>query len=212
MTPVILLTGGMSAAGVAVAEELLGRGIAVVIVSQSAASAAPVSVNALTATHFSADLTDGKEVTQLSADIARLGLEVIGLVHLVGGWAGGKGITGQSDEKYDLLAASFHSLRNVSREFHDGLLKTASPRVITVSSPIARRPTPSSANYAAVKAASEAWTLALDPALRTADDPGGASIIITDSLSGREASFARLVADTLAAPVSRVAGKHILHV
>ena len=45
---------------------------------------------------------------------------VDGIVHLVGGWRGGGGIVGQTEEDYRVLERSFTALRYVSRAFwHD---------------------------------------------------------------------------------------------
>lgn len=207
---VTLLAGGASPAGYAVAEELLGHGMMPFIVSRSAATPDNPSLNAVLSR--AADLTDAAQVAELRTELARLDMRVSNIVHLVGGWAGGKGIAGQTDDKYELLAGSFHALRVVTREFHDDLLQSPAPRVITVSSPLALHPTPGSANYASVKAATEAWTLALDASLRADTSGGCASIIVTDSLTGRESSFAALVSSVLEAPRERVAGRRVLHV
>lgn len=208
--PVTLLAGGASPAGRAVAEELLGHGITPLIVSRSVASTdGPSSAGVLA---LAADLTDAAQVAALRDELAHLDMRVSAIVHLVGGWAGGKGIAGQTDDKYALLANSFHALRIVTREFHDDLLGSPAPRVIAVSSPLAQHPTPGSANYASVKAATEAWTLALDASLSASTPDGCASIIVTDSLAGRESTFATLVASVLEAPRDRVAGRRVLHV
>lgn len=209
--PAVLLAGGSSRAGEALAEELLGHGLAVVSASRSTLETSPPGDGGAQ-WRRAADLTDPEQVARLRRELAETGVRIGGIVHLVGGWAGGRGIAGQSDDAYEMLSASFDALRIVTREFHEDLLASANPRVITVSSPLAVRPTPGSANYAAVKAATEAWTLALDASLRAGSEEGCATILVTDSLAGREVSFARLVGDVLASPAARVAGARILHV
>ncbi|UOQ59567.1 SDR family oxidoreductase [Leucobacter rhizosphaerae] len=210
----VLISGASSATSEALAEELLGRGLRVCLVSRRGTLPAAPAVQRAgdRVSAHAVDLTDPDATAALHAALLASGTTVSHLVHLVGGWAGGTGIAGQSDEKYRLLAGSFDSLRVVSREFLPDLISTGGPRILTVSSPLAQAPTASSANYAAVKAATEAWTLALDAALRAETTEGAASIIVTDGLAGREAGFASLAADVLQAPAARVRGRRIAHV
>lgn len=213
MTEIVLLSGGSSPAGHAVARLLLGRGVPVCIASRTARAPEGITTDeASLLTLLDADLTNVTQVERVRTALADAGYRVHHLVHLVGGWAGGSGITGQNDDSYAALHVSLTSLRTVTRAFFDDLVAGPAPRVVTVSSPLAQSPTASSANYAAVKAASEAWTLALHAGLTAKQSAGAASIIVTDSLAGREASFARLVADVLDSPAKRIGGARILHV
>ena len=76
-----------------------------------------------------ADLTDGDDVLELAMRVhARLG-DVDGLVHLVGGWRGGGGIAGQTEEDYRFLEQSFTALRHVSRVFFDDLVHSDAGRI-----------------------------------------------------------------------------------
>lgn len=208
---VVLLAGGSGKTGHACARELSAAGYDTVIAGRSGrgAEALPGPGDGFA---FAADLTDENAVLTLRAALDADGLRVGALVHLVGGWAGGKGISGQTDEKYRSLTASFDALRHVSRVFFDSIATAPRPRIVTVSSPLAQHPTASSANYASVKAATEAWTLSLDAALRAENPDGAASIVVTDALAAREESFARLVKDIIDAPAQRVAGRRIAHV
>ena len=90
-----------------------------------------------------------------------------GLIHLVGGWRGGAGVKGQTDEDWDFLHTSvLTTLRNTSRAFYDDL--TASPvgRLADVSAQSASSPTADGAAGAPVKSAAEAWTLAVADGFR----------------------------------------------
>jgi NAD(P)-dependent dehydrogenase (short-subunit alcohol dehydrogenase family) len=93
--------------------------------------------------------------------VARHG-HVDGLVHLVGGWRGGSAIEDSSAEDWkalhDLLIAT---LQNATQAFARPLMESGRGRFAIVSTGQAQAPTHKNAAYAAAKAASEAWTLAL---------------------------------------------------
>jgi NAD(P)-dependent dehydrogenase (short-subunit alcohol dehydrogenase family) len=84
------------------------------------------------------------------------------LVHLVGGWKGGKGIEEfppeDADWLYDLLV---RTVMNTSRAFMPMLKASGRGRFLLVSSPQADAPDATNAAYGATKAAAEAWTLAV---------------------------------------------------
>jgi NAD(P)-dependent dehydrogenase (short-subunit alcohol dehydrogenase family) len=84
------------------------------------------------------------------------------LVHLVGGWRGGKGIEEFPPEDaewlYDLLV---RTVMSTSRAFLPMLKRSGGGRFLLVSSPEADRPAATNAAYGATKAAAEAWTLAV---------------------------------------------------
>lgn len=83
------------------------------------------------------------------------------LVHLVGGWRGGKPIGEAPPEDDDFLhAVLVKSVQVTSRAFLPQLAANRG-RFVIVSSPMAERPTATNAAYGAAKAAAEAWTLAL---------------------------------------------------
>src|SRR5690606_11969333 len=81
--------------------------------------------------------------------------------HLVGGWRGGGGIGGQSEEDYRFLEHSLTALRHLTRVFWDDLVASPAARIAIVSSTAVARPLAGGANYASVKAASEAWIRAV---------------------------------------------------
>jgi NADP-dependent 3-hydroxy acid dehydrogenase YdfG len=95
------------------------------------------------------------------ADARADGVRVDGILHLVGGWRGGGGLAGQSDADYRALEVGLTALRHVTRAFWDGLLASDAARCAIVSSTAVARPLAGGANYAAVKAAEEAWARAM---------------------------------------------------
>ncbi|MDA0160433.1 SDR family oxidoreductase [Solirubrobacter ginsenosidimutans] len=107
------------------------------------------------------DLLDPAATTAWANDLeARFG-EVRALVHLVGGWRGGKPLGEADPSDWTVMEGLLiRSLQNTSRAFLDPL-KRSGGRLVMISAAAAKRPTSSNAAYAAAKAAAEAWTLAV---------------------------------------------------
>jgi NAD(P)-dependent dehydrogenase (short-subunit alcohol dehydrogenase family) len=214
----VLIAGATSASGHAVARALLDAGATVVAVGSNQSrldvmeSELPGLIGEL------ADLTDGDDVLELSMRVhARVG-DVDGVIHLVGGWRGGGGIPGQTDEDFRVLERSFTALRLVSRAFWQDLVTSTAGRIAIVSSITVESPTAGSANYTAVKAASESWmrSLAQGFAPRPADavgelqptEPGGGAAVIfrVRSLAGLEGRLAASVVDLWASDAAGLNG------
>ena len=103
----------------------------------------------------------------------RLG-RVDGILHLVGGWRGGGGLAGRPRRTTGSSRRSFTALRHVTRAFDADLRASAAGRLAIVSSTAVARPLAGGANYAAVKAASEAWARAVAQGFaKAARDAGG---------------------------------------
>jgi NAD(P)-dependent dehydrogenase (short-subunit alcohol dehydrogenase family) len=108
------------------------------------------------------DLLD-EEATRgwCAALVERFG-RVDGLLHLVGGWRGGKPLHAAPLEDWDLLHdLLIRTVQHTSRAFHGALSVSEHGRFVLVSAKQAQAPSNGSASYAAAKAAAEAWTLAL---------------------------------------------------
>ncbi|HEY0632658.1 MAG TPA: SDR family oxidoreductase [Thermoleophilaceae bacterium] len=102
------------------------------------------------------------------------------LVHLVGGWRGGKPIAEAPVEDDEFLHALLvRSVQTASRAFLPYLAERAG-RFVIVSSAQAQRPTSTNAAYASAKAAAEAWTLALADEL--AESGGTANIVVVNAI------------------------------
>lgn len=156
----VLVAGATSAAGVAAAHALHDAGATVLAVGTDAGrldGRLP-----FTAGRLVCDLADPPAVSRLAEDVHATHGRIDGLVHLVGGWRGGKGIAGQSDGDWDFLHRNvLTTLRNTSRAFYDDLAHSPRGRLAIVSATAVDRPTASGANYATAKAAAEAWTRAV---------------------------------------------------
>ena len=155
----VLVAGATSASGLAATRTLLSAGARVVATGRSPEGLAPLL--SLGANVHTADLTDERAVGELVRELHDRGWSVDGLLHLVGGWRGGGGLAGQTEDDYRLLEASFTALRHLSRVLDDDLQASSAGRLAIVSSTAVRRPLAGGANYAAVKAAGEAWTRAV---------------------------------------------------
>ena len=155
----ILIAGATSALGHATASALLEAGHHVIAVGSNADRLGLVDASE----RFECDLTDFEAVQSLAAEVG----ELDGLLHLVGGWRGGGGLAGQSDEDWDWLEARVvGTLRNTTRAFAEAIGRSEAGVIAIVSSTGVERPTAGNANYVALKAAAEAWLAAAGHALR----------------------------------------------
>lgn len=205
----IVLSGGTSAAGIVAAATLTRAGARVVVAGRDPDKLSRVESEVPGVVTAAADLTDEAAVADLAKRVRNLAGPPDGVLHLVGGWRGGGGLAGQSDDDYRFLERSFTALRHVTRAFAADLTASLAGRLAVVSSTAVARPLAGGANYAAVKAASEAWTRAVAQGFaKDARDGGralsGAAVIFrVKSLTGLEGSLA----DAFAALWADDAGK-----
>ena len=151
----VLLAGATSPSGLEVARALVAAGARVVATGRSAERLAPLADAG--AEVEVADATSVDEMTQLAE---RLGA-VDGVFPLVGGWRGGGGLAGQSDADFEALLPALQAVRATSRAVDAALGASEAGRFAVVSSTAVARPLAGGANYAAIKAASEAWAHAV---------------------------------------------------
>jgi 3-oxoacyl-[acyl-carrier protein] reductase len=190
----VLIAGATSASGQAVARALVEAGARVVVVGSDQGRLDALVAEVPGVVDERADLTDADDVLELAMRVhARVG-DVDGIVHLVGGWRGGGGILGQSDEDYRVLERSFTALRHVSRTFWTDLVDSPAGRIAIVSSTTVAAPAAGSANYTAVKAASESWMQALAQGFAKSPDATAAAVTFrVRSLAGLEDALAQAV-------------------
>ncbi|CAI3796586.1 SDR family oxidoreductase [Pseudarthrobacter sp. MM222] len=172
----VVVTGGSGPSGIAAARALHDAGHTVFTVGsdgpriEAAAAEAGSGVTPLVC-----DLASMAEVRSLHAAITARAGKVDGVIHLVGGWRGAKGIADQSDEDWDFLERSaITTVRNVTRVFYEDLTASGTGRFALVSSTAVGSPTAAAASYVAVKAAAEAWTLAVADGFRRDQSATGA--------------------------------------
>ncbi|MFI6477699.1 SDR family NAD(P)-dependent oxidoreductase [Nonomuraea sp. NPDC050663] len=161
---IILITGGAGPTGQAVAARFSKDGHTVISVDKD-----------------DVDLLDRSAVQELASRIEAEHGRVDGVVHLVGGWRGGKTFAETDLDDWtalhDLLV---RTLQHVSLAFEPLLRKSEKGRFVIVSAKAAERPTAGGACYAAAKAASEAWVMSLADGLR--DSPAAATILVVKAL------------------------------
>ncbi|WP_447913453.1 SDR family NAD(P)-dependent oxidoreductase [Microbacterium phyllosphaerae] len=172
----IVLAGATSDSGFALARALLEAGARVVATGRTAERLEPL--RAIGAEVEGADATSLESMTDLAA---RLGA-VDAVIPLVGGWRGGGGLAGQTDADFAALLPALEAVRATSRAFDGALRASDAGRFAIVSSTAVGRPLAGGANYAAVKAASEAWTRAVAQgfakAARDAGEPLRAASVV----------------------------------
>lgn len=169
----ILIAGATSASGTAAARALTDAGARVIAVGRDAGKLATLRAEVPGVAVETCDLSDEAAVAALVERVHETSGPVGGVLHLVGGWRGGGGLAGQSDEDYRFLENSLTALRHVSRAFDADLRAATAARLAVVSSTAVTRPLAGGANYAAVKAATEAWTRAVAQGFAKAARDGG---------------------------------------
>jgi NAD(P)-dependent dehydrogenase (short-subunit alcohol dehydrogenase family) len=201
---VVLIAGATSASGLAAARALASAGARVVATGRDAGRLdalhelnGPLQAAGSPEIRTEVcDLTDEAGVRALAERLREQEGSLDGILHLVGGWRGGGGLAGQTEEDYRFLETSLSALRVVTREFDDDLRASTSARLAIVSSTAVARPLAGGANYAAVKAASEAWTRAVAQGFaksaRDAGTPLSAAAVVfrVKSLEGLEETLA----------------------
>jgi 3-oxoacyl-[acyl-carrier protein] reductase len=150
---VVLVAGATSATGRAVVGALRSAGATVVAVGSDAGRLAAVGADV----SLVCDLADPAAVAALVGDVHATAGPIDGLVHLVGGWRGG-----HADADWQWLQERVvTTLRTTSIAFRDDLVASTAGRLAIVSSTAVDAPAWGNANYAATKAAAEAWVSAL---------------------------------------------------
>lgn len=167
----ILIAGATSDSGRIAARSLAAAGAQIIAVGRNLAKLEKMAAPRVRAQ--ACDLSDGMAVQALADLLHDEGTHVDGVLHLVGGWRGGGGLAGQTEKDFRFLEGSLTALRHVSRAFDADLNASEAGRLAIVSSTSVARPLAGGANYAAVKAASEAWTRAVAQGFaKTARDAG----------------------------------------
>ncbi|MFJ6532558.1 SDR family NAD(P)-dependent oxidoreductase [Microbacterium sp. NPDC091662] len=189
----VVLAGATSTAGGAVTRALIAAHARVIATGRSAER-----LRELADAGAQVEVADATSLEEMTALASRLG-PVDAVVPLVGGWRGGGGLAGQSDENFAALLPALEAVRATSRAFDDALRASGAGRFAIVSSTSVARPLAGGANYAAVKAASEAWSRAVAQgyakAAREAGEPlRTASLVFRAKALDPEALAARVVA------------------
>ncbi|OJX72936.1 SDR family NAD(P)-dependent oxidoreductase [Leifsonia sp. 71-9] len=205
----VLIAGATSTSGEAVARALATAGATVLAVGtrEEALDALAAAVPGVDTRVC--DLADRDAVAELAMRIHLKFGAVDGLIHLVGGWRGGGGLTGQSDEDWDFLERAFRTLRNTTRVFYDDLVTSPAGRLAIVSSTAVDAPYAGGANYAAAKAAADAWTRAVAQGFRKEAPDAAAVVFVVKTLAGLEERLGEEVVRLWQSPAADVNGTRI---
>ena len=129
---------------------------------------------------YAVDLLDAGATQGWTDHIVQRFGGVDALIHLVGGWRGGKPIAEAPVEDDEFLHGLLvKTVQTATRAFLPQLVERAG-RFAIVSSIQAQVPTSTNAAYASAKAAAEAWTLAFADEL--ADSGGTANIVVVNAI------------------------------
>lgn len=174
---VVVVTGATGALGPDVVRRAAAAGAQVVAVGRDAqALDAMVAAGVGSVSASVVDLSDEQETLAWGHELVQQYGRVDGLVHLVGGWRGGKGIVESDLSEWDVLHASLiQTLQHAIRALHDPILASPRGRLAIVSSTGVAKPRAKNAAYAAAKAAAEAWTLAVADSFK---DSGAAASVV----------------------------------
>jgi NAD(P)-dependent dehydrogenase (short-subunit alcohol dehydrogenase family) len=171
MNRTIVITGATGVLGNKTAHAFAGRGYSLVLLDndQAKLDALTRELHLPTERLFASvvDLRDGKALRATAEAVAdKLG-RVHALIHLVGGWVGGKTLVETSVEDLDLMLSqhvwtTFHLFQS----FVPRLSKSGWGRVIVVSASTVPNPPGKTGAYAAAKAAQENLVLTLAAELK----------------------------------------------
>jgi NAD(P)-dependent dehydrogenase (short-subunit alcohol dehydrogenase family) len=190
---VVVVAGAGGGAGAAAVRHLAAAGATVVMVDTSVDPLNPLAEEVAAAggraVGYAIDLLDEEATKSWAASVIDKFGRVDGVVHLVGGWRGGKGIVESDLADWALLSdLLIRTVQHTTRAYHDVLRAAPAGRFVLISAAAASRPTADNAAYAAAKAAAEAWTLA-----------------VADSFKGSQAAATVLVVKALLTPAMRAA-------
>ena len=108
------------------------------------------------------DLLDARALHDSAEAVHSKFGSVHGLIHLIGGWVGGKTIPESSKEDFDfMLNQHVWTTFNLFRSYASHIAASGWGRVILVSQPVTVKPAAKSAIYAAAKSAQESLALTL---------------------------------------------------
>lgn len=160
---VIAVAGGAGNLGPTVVRRLVEAGAVTCVSGRDEGSLAELASEIPGIETDAVDLLDPAAAKTWAADLAgRHDGRVDGLAHLIGGWRGGPPIEEAPLEDWDFLSGLLvRTLQHATQAFATKLIESGRGRFVLVSAGQAQAPTHPNASYAAAKAASETWTLAL---------------------------------------------------
>jgi len=173
MDRVVVITGATGALGSAAARAFADRGARLALLSNDRekldALVRALDLPAARALTLTGDLRDGPATRAAADEVVRAFGRVDILLHLVGGWAGGKSLAEADPADLEsMLAQHAWTTFHLAQAFEPHLQANGWSRVIVVSSPQADEPSAGMGAYAAGKAAQQALIRALGRELEAA--------------------------------------------
>lgn len=191
VAPVAVIAGA-GGGGIATAVSLARAGYRLVVLDsrQEAADAAVAVLGDVDARAFAVDLLDVDAVVALRERLIEDLGQVDAVIHLVGGWRGGKTLGLSSVEDWAALNPPIvGTLATLTAVFGPDVLGSAVGRVVMVTSTAAATPTAGNIAYAAAKSAAQAWMAGVAHFLR---DTQAASVtvavkaLLTDAMAAAD--------------------------
>lgn len=175
----VAIVAGAGGGGRATAVSLAAAGYRLVVVD-SRQAAADEAVAALgpdsVARAYGVDLLDLAQVGSLRDRVLAEFGQVDALIHLVGGWRGGRTLSADSVADWNALHPPIvGTLATLTAVFGADVRDSPVGRVVMVTSTAAASPTAGGIAYAAAKAAAQAWTDGVAHYLR---DSSGAAVVV----------------------------------
>src|SRR5271165_6873809 len=147
---VVLITGFNGGLGTFVTDSFLEAGARVIGVSRTIASSDP---QRLRFSAMAAELSNGENAAKLVEAVAAQWGRIDGLVHLIGGFAGGQSIADTDDATLErMLDLNLRSAFYIIRAVLPRMREQESGRIIAIGSKAAVEPAPMAGVYAASKA------------------------------------------------------------
>lgn len=116
------------------------------------------------------DLSDEAATEAWARDLVAEHGRVDGLMHLVGGWRGGKGIVDGDLADWDFLHTNvIRTLQHATRALHDPILASPHGRIAIISTTGLDKPRATNAAYLTAKAGAEMWLLAVADSYKESD-------------------------------------------
>jgi len=148
---IVLITGAKGGLGTFVTEAFLASGDTVVGTSKS------IQASDFSNPRFAAiasDLTDGQSARQLVESVLQRFQRIDALVHVMGGFSGGRPIAETDDATWDrMMSLNVRSAFNIFRAAIPVMRKAGEGRIVAIASRAGVEPAPNIAAYGASKAA-----------------------------------------------------------
>ena len=169
----IVITGATGVLGIKTAQAFAARGhsLALLDFDQTKLDSLARSLNLPEDQLFTTivDLREGQAVQSAAAAVSSKFGAVHALIHLVGGWVGGKSLAESSEEEFNpMLGQHVWTTFHLLRSFMPLLEQSGWGRVITVSPSTVSNPPPKRGVYTAAKAAQDTLVLTLAAELKEA--------------------------------------------